>query len=424
MFREGSNILSAIKELFWGIPTVALIAAFSLYFTYRLIRYRITDPKRIIRDLGSSLFGGSKNGISPFSAVATALGGTVGVGSILGVGYGIATGGAGSVFWMWVCSFLSMGLKYSEVRIALNGKDDPRFGGTPFRLKKLGYRKLSALFCVLCVLSSFGTGNLTQMNAVSGALADKFPRAFVGAICAVMLGIAVFGGRKRIARVNTFLVPAASAVYLAVCGYILFAGRSGIGNAFSEIFENAFGLSAAVGGFSGALISRAVREGFARSVFSNEAGMGSSSLAHASSDGSSPHVQGEWGMFEIFFDSFVVSTLTALCLLSFGESDCLSVFTIVFGQSGAWLLGILVLVFAFASVISWCFYAECCLSCLGSGKRGLLIYRFFAVAASFAGAFISAEAIWETADILNALMLIPNLFLLFICRNEITQTKR
>lgn len=407
------------------MPTVLIITAFSLYFCMKIIKYRLVTPKSFFKDtFGSMKKQKTKNGISPFSALMTALGGTVGVGSILGVGYGIAVGGAGSVFWMWVCSALSMGLKYAEVRISMNGRKKDAPGGAPFRLREKGYFKLSAFFCFVCILSSFGTGSLTQISAVVKIFGSHGVNiTFLAFICACVTAFAVFGGRKRISKLNTFLVPLASAAYIIICIFILIRNRQEAGNAFLCIFRNAFGFDAAAGGFSASLMSLALREGFARSIFSNEAGMGSSALAHASVSDTTPHRQGEWGMFEIFFDSFVVSTLTALCLISSGTYDCDTMFCMVFGNSGYLVLGVMTAVFACASVMSWCYYGESCLVCLRAKKKFFIFYRAAAVFNVFFGAFASFDKIWDAADILNALMLFTNLFLMFISRREINENK-
>lgn len=402
---------------------MAAISVIGIYFT---LKSRFFMPKAVIKTVSDTIGSLSKRGkgISPFSAVATALGGTVGVGSIVGVGYGIAVGGAGSIFWMWVCSFFGMGLKYAEVRIALGRREEINgqlLGGAPFRLKSLGCPGLALFFCFLCVAASFGTGNLTQVGSIASFLCEAgIPKSAGAVICALVIAAAVFGGRKRIAGINTFIVPAASAVYIIACIAILFMNSGAIPGAFGTIFSSAFGFRSAFAGFSAAMISKTIREGFARSLFSNEAGMGSSPLAHATSSEGNPSVQAEWGIFEIFFDTFIVSTLTALCLLTCESVDVPGMFTSLFGGFGFWCFGALAAVFAFASVISWCYYAECCISfAFPDSKAANLIYRAAFSIAAAAGAFLSGGVIWDIADILNALMMIPNIFLLLKCRKEI-----
>ncbi len=395
-----------------------------IYFT---LKSRFYCPRAIVstvKDTVLSLGKKDSDGISPFKAVATALGGTVGVGSIVGVGYGLAVGGAGSIFWMWVCSFFGMGLKYAEVKIALTDREERDggfLGGAPVRLCKMGYKKLACTFCILCALASFGTGNLTQVGSMTSFFETAgIPKALGAVICVALIALAVFGGRGRIADINAFIVPISSAVYLSAVVLMLMMNRENILPAFEKIFSEAFGLSAITGGFSGAVISRVIREGFVRSLFSNEAGMGSSPLAHATADITDPRIQAKWGIFEIFFDTFVVSSLTAVLLLSFGTNDVSGIFFFVFGNVGKWIFGGLIFVFAFASVISWCYYAECCLSFLFRKRRlALTVYRVTFTLCAFFGVFLAERVIWEISDILNAFMMFPNLFLLFKCRDEI-----
>ncbi len=391
-----------------------------VYFTAKIRFYSPKAIKKTAKDLCASLKTQTTDGISPFSAVATALGGTVGIGSIVGVGYAISVGGAGSIFWMWVCSFFGMGLKYAEIKIALSGNTQKGKGGAPFRLAALGKRKIALLFCVFCVLASFGTGNLTQTGAIATFLINRgVSKSFSAIICCGLIALAVFGSKKRIASINTFLIPVASSVYLIACVCIILLNPFGIVNAFTEIIKNAWGFSSVTGGFSGAMLSHVIREGFVRSMFSGEAGMGSSPLAHGSAQGDVT-VQAEWGLFEMFFDTFVVSTITAFCLLGSGFADVTQMFFAFFGKMGVWLIGGLMAVFAFASVISWCYYSRCCLDFLFP-KRKIAenLYKGIFSLAAIAGAYVSNNLIWEISDILNAFMLFPNLYLLFRCRNEI-----
>ncbi len=421
--RRSGDILTALKNAVWGIPTLALLIICGMYFTFKSGFYRPKTVIKTVKTIIRSLKTESKDGISPLAAISTALGGTVGVGSIIGVGYGIAVGGAGSVFWMWVCSFFGMGLKYAEIKIALGNRrlGEAHHGGAPFRLSELGYKRLAVVFCSLCILASFGTGNLTQVGSMNRFLSEmNLSKPVCALICVAIIGFAVFGGRRRIASINKFIVPFASAVYLLACLIILILNVDGLPYAFREIFGNAFGFSAVAGGFSGAVLSQVIREGFARSIFSNEAGMGSSPLAHATSAESDSTVQAQWGIFEIFFDTFVVSTVTALCLLSVKCSDTVSVFVSAFGVYGKWGFLLLTAVFAFASVISWCYYSECCISFMfRKSDIWKKLYRILFSLAAFFAVYLSGSAIWEISDILNALMMFPNLFLLFKCRKEI-----
>ncbi|MBR4278921.1 MAG: alanine:cation symporter family protein, partial [Clostridia bacterium] len=328
--------MSVLKNIVWGLPTVVLLTVFGVFFTHKSRFYSIKAIRSILRDLYLSLFREKRDGVSPLAAVATALGGTVGIGSIVGVGYALAAGGAGSIFWMWVCSFFGMGLKYAEVKIALNRRRvGVALGGAPFRLKEMGFDRLAVAFCIICILASFGTGNLTQINALSGLLVGKgIAKPLCALICVVTIGFAVFGGRMRISRINLFLVPSASFIYLSACVFVIIVNRRLIWEVIALVFREAIGFSAMAHGVSGAMISNALRVGFARSIFSNEAGMGSSPLAHATSSEQNPEIQAKWGIFEIFFDSFLVSTLTAFALLLSKTDSPELMFSFHFGQIG------------------------------------------------------------------------------------------
>ena len=415
-------MLESIKNAVWGMPTVLLLLVLGVYFSIKIKFWRFAVIKSIFRlPFDSEKSNGS--GISSFAAAATALGGTVGIGSIFGVGIAIAVGGAGSIFWMWVCSFFGIGLKYAEIKIAFGEKGSIGLagGGAHRRLSLLGYKRLATVFCIAALLASFTTGNITQIGAVSELIAAHgISRGFVGSWCFISVALAVFGGRRAIAGINSRLVPAACILYIGACSAVLALNFRGIPKAISEILSSALGLDSVLGGFSGAMLTRALREGFARSMFSNEAGMGSSPLAHATADTEDGETQARWGIFEIFFDTFVVSTLTALCLLTCREREISDVFGKSFGNIG--VIGFLILsaVFALASVISWCYYGECCIAyAFPNGRAAFYIYRALFALCAFFGVYISGESAFALADICNALMTLPNLFLLILCRNEI-----
>ncbi len=411
-----------IRDLLWGFPLVSLLIVSGGYFTLRTKCFQL-HPLRICRHTVGTLFGKKEGKRAMLAAVTTALGGTVGVGSITGVAYGIAVGGAGSIFWMWVSGFFGMALKYAEVSLAVRHRKktaDGYIGGTPFALADAGCKRLGATFAFLCVLASFGVGNLAQVGSLTETAGELgVPALPLGIVCAAFLAFALFGGRERIGRWNTFLVPAASLLYLSMTVWILLTHLHALPDAFARILKEAFGMRAAVGGISGSLLATAMRAGFARGVFSNEAGVGSSPLAHASSGEGDPQKQGEWGAFEILADTFLFSTLTALALLCVGAERMTVLFGTVFGTVGMWIFAALTAVFAFASILSWCYYSEVCLVFLRL-PHGQTVYRLLTVCTAFAGACISMNTLWAAADILNALMIFPNLYLLLIKRNEIT----
>lgn len=424
MLQTIQGLLRGFREILWGFPLIALLTVSGGYFTLRTGFFQLR-PLRLCKNTIGGLFVRKEGKWELLASVSTALGGTVGVGSITGVAYGIAVGGAGSVFWMWISGLTGMALKYAEVYLAVAHRkrlpDGKYVGGAPYGLADAGFRRLGALFAFLCVFASFGVGNLAQIGALSeaaGALGISAPVCAFA--CAGLLAFVLFGGRKRIGKLNTALVPAASALYILAVLWIILCHLPSLPAAFSRILREAFGLRAAFGGVTGSLLSRALREGFARGVFSNEAGVGSSPLAHASSGESDPQKQGEWGAFEILVDTFLVSTLTALAILCAGGEDfrIATLFGHVFGSGGMLLFALLAAVFAFSSILSWCYYSDVCLAFLAL-PHGETIYRLLSVCAAFFGAFVPLGTLWAAADILNALMILPNLFLLFLQRKEV-----
>lgn len=411
-----------LRDLLWGFPLVSLLVVSGGYFTFRTKGFQL-HPFRICKRTVGTLFGKTDGKRDLLAAVSTALGGTVGVGSITGVAYGIAVGGAGSVFWMWVSGFFGMALKYTEVYLAVKHRkttDSGYIGGAPFALADAGYKRLGVAFAFLCVFASFGVGNLAQIGSLTETLGElNLSAVGCGLVCTVLLAFAIFGGRERIGRLNTVLVPAASFVYLAMVVWIILTHLHALPDALSRIIKEAFGMRAVWGGISGSLLAISVRTGFARGIFSNEAGVGSSPLAHAASGEGDPQKQGEWGAFEILADTFLVSTLTAIALLCVGTERVTLLFGASFGTVGVWIFAALMAIFAFASILSWCYYSEVCLVFLHL-PHGQTVYRILTVCTAFLGACVEMNTLWAAADILNALMIFPNLFLLFLKRKEIT----
>ncbi len=414
-------MLSFVREVLWSLPTVALLTAVGVYFTVRSRFYQIRGIKHI---LTSVRYGGGE-GISPFSALMTALGGTVGVGSITGVAYALTAGGAGAVFWMWVTGFFGMMLKYAEVYMAvLFRKQTPcGYDGSAARVLSAAGKPFAAgMFAVLCVLASLGSGNLVQAGAVAEAAAEiGIPPLLCAALTAALLAPTVFGGQKRIAAVNSAVLPVFSALLMLFLSAAVILNLRGVPEAFSAIFREAFGIRQAGAGISGALISIALRTGATRGVFSNEAGMGSSPIAHAASPSADPQKSGDFGVIEVFIDTFLVSTFCAVALLSGGFDTVTEMFSELFGVIGSVFLTVSLLVFAFASIISWCFYSEGCIRFLfGDRRLPRTLYRTLSVAAAFAGCIIPLASVWDAADIFNALMIVPNLYALILKRKDIS----
>ena len=333
-----TSVNSAINGVVWGIPMLVLIIATGIYMTVRTHFFQITRIKHWANETFLAIFKKKsvtktkeKKAISQFQALSTALAATIGTGNIAGVATAIAVGGPGAVFWMWLSAFFGMMTNYSEnvLGIFFRKKNDHGewSGGAMYYINeglkdRKGFKHiakpLAVLFSVFCVLASFGIGNMTQVNSISSAMKSNFniPTIVTGIILAVIAALVIVGGIKRIASVTEKLVPFMAVFYIVGCLIIFFSNFNQIPYVFSSIFRNAFNFGAIAGGVGGYIIKRAVTMGFKRGVFSNEAGLGSSVMVHSASDVKEPVVQGMWGIFEVFFDTIIVCTLTSFVILS------------------------------------------------------------------------------------------------------------
>ncbi len=398
-------------ESIFTFPCVILLTAFGIYFTLKSGFIQIRGIKKIFSEEKS------KESVSAF---ATALGGTVGVGSITGIGIAISEGGIGSIFWMWVSSFFGMGIKYAETYIAVKYKNKSN-GGAMIALQKSGYRKMGIGFCIIALVASLGGGNSAQSGAMSEAFLALGVNPFIIAtFSSFLLYYVLFGGKKRIEKVNSVLVPLSTVLYVFGTLFILFKCGDKIPKAFYDILKDAFGIKQLGGGAAAYLFSRAMRTGTVRGVFSHEAGMGSSPIAHAGTEKANPQNSGLLGIAEIYVDTFIVGTLTALCLCCNETYSVSSLFQKYFGNVGGIVFAGFMAVFAFAAVLSWCYYSETCISFLFKNKERMFgIYKILAVSAFAVGCVAPIGISWGASDVLNCLMVYPNLFLLFIKRKEI-----
>ena len=419
------EIIRALSSLIWGIPTVILLLSFGIYFGIKLRRSKILSVPYVYKNTFGTLGTTAKSkggGLSPLSALATALGGTVGVGSITGVALSIKLGGAGSVFWIWVCSIIGIFLKYAEVFLAHHRRkrlNDHLIGGAMLCLSDLGFKRTAGIFSAFCVFASFGNATV-QSNAVSKSLTalGLQPKISALLIASCILFITL-GGREKIARFNSMAVPFFSISFILVCFVILLINIKAFPKALLRIVTEAFGIREAGSGITAGLFLNALKVGTVRGTFSHEAGMGSSAIAHASSSETNSHVQGLWGATEVFIDSFIVSTLTAFCILSSGFDDVGRMFESFFGTVGQIYFTCAIAVFALAAIISWVYYGETAL--LASKSKKLLIKSFCIITALavFLGALSDTNVVFIIADLFNGLMIFPNLFLLYKLRSEI-----
>lgn len=418
--EAAEKIIGRAAELVWGPELLLLVLSSGAFFTAASGFF----PLRKICFIAKSTFGSLKNKSGGFAAMATALGATAGTGNIVGVASAVAVGGAGAVFWMWAGALLGMMLKFAEAALAV------RHGGGAMKYIEhaFGGRRASLFWCGCCVLASFGTGNMVQTNAAAGICKSSFgvPPLVVGAAIAVLAAAVLFRGARAVTKTASVLVPLMAALYIIGCTALLFICRQRLPAAVASIFSEAFTPSAAGGGAAGLLTSKALQIGIARGTFTNEAGMGSASLAHAESSGT-PAEQGCWGIVEVFLDTVVCCTLTALAILSAGlgavdESAAEAAFSKYFGGAGSAFLASSMFFFALAAVIGWAFYGEKALEYITKSKKALIFYRVLFCVCAATGAVLSLPAVWNLSDIFNGLMIFPNVAALLVLKSEILST--
>ena len=441
--REGCGVeqlIERLSQLLWGRGTVLLTLLCGLYFTVGTGFLPLTRLPAILKGtVGSLLQKREAGGVSPFAAVSTALGGTMGVGNIVGVGAALALGGPGCIFWMWAGAFLGMMTKYAEVLLAVHWRQRDAgakaLRGGPMYYISCGIpnvfgKALAVLFCVFCALASFSSGSMTQTGAIAEALQESFslPPLLCAAALTLLCGWVLHGGCDRAVRTCTALVPLMSVFYLVGCGVVLLTFRQNIPDALTQIVSGAFSpASAAAGGVSGFFVS--MRVGIARGIFTHEAGLGSASIAHACSGADSPVEQGFWGIFEVFCDTILVCSVTALAILTsgvpLGPSAAQAAFTLVMGRAGGRMLAVAISLFAFASVISFCLYGQRCIEYLFPNSRlALPLYRLLFLTGCAAGCFAQLPLVFSLADLLNACLLLPNLAALLILSPQVFEATR
>lgn len=424
----------AVNGIVWGPAMLCVLLIVGVYYSVRLRFFQIRHFGIWWRKtIGEAFTAPKKNGgLSPFRAMTTALAGAIGTGNIVGVAGALSLGGAGAIFWMEIAAVFGMATIYAENVLGVKFREKRGggyVGGPMYYIEKgLRCKWLAAVFAVICVGASLGMGNLTQANSVSGALFRGFGLdvRIVGAVLAGLTGLVVFGGIGRISALTEKLVPLMSVLYIGATVVIIAVNFREIPSAVGEIIGSAFGLRQAAGGFMGYGMARAVKYGISRGVFSNEAGLGSSPIVHAAAETDDPARQGMWGIFQVFIDTTVMCTLMALCILTTrsditgadGIEISTRAFESVLGGAGRVFISLSITLFAFATLVSWCYYGEKALEYL-TGGRFITIYRIAYTAAAFIGSIMSIGLVWDISDTLNGLMVIPNLTALILLRKHI-----
>ncbi|MBR5774095.1 MAG: alanine:cation symporter family protein [Clostridia bacterium] len=375
----------------------------------------------------------SSGEISQMGAISTALAATIGTGSVVGVATALTLGGAGSIFWMWISSFLGMMTAYAENVLGIkyrykNGNGEWVGGAMVYMEKGVKMKWLAAMFSVFCIFSSLGIGNMTQANSIAYAVRDVSgisERTTAGFLC-VIIGIIIVGGIKRISSFTARLIPVIAIAYTLGCIVVIFGNIKNVPSAIGSIFSEAFSLRSAGGGIFASVMLRSMRFGVSRGVFSNEAGLGTSVAVHCASNIREPAEQGMWSIFEVFVDTMVVCTLTALCILSSGcdlvETDsvrlCSLAFSSVLGGFGYYFVSAAIILFSFATLMSGSYLGERSTQYV-FGQRASKLYRIAYIGAIFVGCCADLELVWQISDTFNGLLAIPNLFSIMVLSPEV-----
>jgi len=426
------EVNTRLNEFIWGPAMIIAIIGIGLFLT---VGTGLVQFRRFRAMLKETLLPkkreGAEGDISPFAALSTALAGTVGVGNIAGVAAAIAMGGPGAIFWMWVSGLLGMATKFAEVTLGIAYRtrqtSGPMVGGPMMYIERgMGgkFKFLAVMFAVMGGLAAFGIGNMTQANSVATGLEEfNVPRAVTGGLLILAVGLVTVGGVKRIAHVAMVCVPFMCGIYFLGAVIIIFSHIQRLPETMLLIFKSAFTPVAAAGGFAGVGVRQAIRWGIARGVFSNEAGLGSASIAHATAQTDHPARQGLWGILEVFVDTIVICSATALAILitgawksgSTGAALTISTFQMVFGKEvGCSVVVLCMAMTAYDTMLAWGFYGETCSAYL-FGPRARPVYRVLWLGPIMVGSLGKLEAVWALADTLNGLMAVPNLIaLLFL----------
>lgn len=435
-----TRINTAVNNFVWGVPAMILIIGVGLYLTLRLRFVQIRKFGVSMRETIGRIFKKSESrhgSITPFQAVCTALSATVGTGNIAGVAGAIAIGGPGAVFWMWISALLGMCTKFVEVTLAVHFRERNKNGewvGGPMYFIKNGLGKkwmwLACTFALLGSVTVFGTGNATQVNAIItsinsalhsfGLAPENGTTALnlgIGILIAILTGLVLLGGIKRIGRVAEKLVPFMAILYIVLGVGVVAINFRNVPGVFADIFEGAFRPAAITGGVVGSMFT-SMKKGVSRGIFSNEAGLGTASIAHATADTDSPVKQGLFGIFEVFCDTIVICTLTALTILCsgvhvpYGEAAgaalTISGFTSTYGGWVSILTAVAMCSFALSTILAWGLYGMRCIEFLFGSKANkpfMLVYSLV----SILGATIDLGLLWNICDTFNGLMAIPNL---------------
>ena len=452
MYETISSINNALNSFIWGVPAMVCIIGVGLYLSFRTGFVQIRKFPYALKNTLGKIFSKSSaadGALTPFQAVCTALAATIGTGNIAGVAGAIAIGGPGAVFWMWVSALLGMCTKFAEVTLAVHFRERNEHGdyvGGPMYYIRNGLSKnwhfLAVLYAGFAVLTVFGTGNATQVNTITTAInsallsynlidasSQGMVSLIIGIIITIVVGMVLLGGIKRIARVTEKLVPFMAVLYVILGVGVIALNLERVPSVFYSIFYGAFNPTAITGGVVGSLFV-SMQKGVSRGIFSNEAGLGTGSIAHATADTTDPVEQGVFGIFEVFADTIIICTLTALTIfcsgvtvnygVAAGAELTISGFTATYGSWVSIFTAVAMCCFAFSTILGWGLYGARCMEFLGSAKfikPFMVVYSMMGIV----GATMDLGLLWSIADTFNGLMAIPNLIALFLLSGTVVK---
>ena len=442
MLEMVTSINGTLNGIVWGPYMLALLVGTGIYLTCRTNCIQASKFVYIMKKTVGTLFdknskttkNDGKN-LTPFQAVTTALAGTVGTGNIAGVTGAIFVGGPGAVFWMWVSAFFGMFTKFAEILLAMHyrQKDEKGqyYGGPMYYIEKgLKMKWLAIIFCIFGGLASFGIGNIAQSNEIAGSMKELVGMSplVTGIVLAIVIASIVVGGVKRIGQVTNLLVPFMAIFYILAGIVIIVTNIPALPGVFVTIFKSAFSFEAVGGGVFGYAIMVAMRQGFARGVFSNEAGLGSAPIAHAASSTEEPVEQAMWGVFEVFIDTIIICSITGLTIVlsgiytqdlglfaSKGAAAAAAFNMLLPGTIGGKVLQVGLLFFALSTILSWSYYGERCWGYISNNSKLVdIIYKIVFICITLVGTTGGGALMWDIADTLNGAMAIPNLIALLL----------
>ncbi len=435
-------LLNRVDQVLWGPPMLVLLLGTGIYLTLRLrgLQFRSLFHALHLALVKRKEPDAEEGDITHFQALMTALAATVGTGNIAGVATALAAGGPGALFWMWVTGLVGMATKFAEAVLAVKYREKDRFGtmcgGPMYYLSRgLGSRRLGLLFAFFASIAAFGIGNMVQSNSVADSVEALFhvPPTATGIVLASLTALVVLGGVRSIARVASVLVPVMILCYMAGAAIVLAQNAAKVLEGVHLIFTHALNPTSAAGGFAGATVRMTIRWGVARGIFSNESGLGSSPIAAAAAQTRDPTTQALVSMTQTFIDTLLVCTMTGLAILATGvwttgetgaELTMMAFAGAIPGENGGIIVTMGLILFAFSTILGWCYYGEKSIEFL-FGERAVVPYRLIYCVFVAVGAMVKLDLVWLLADIMNALMAIPNLIgLIGLAGKVVEETKK